>query len=387
MLPGYIALQLPEDTMRPLLISLFLIATSPFGAQSAEANLAFPTVKMTALQAKTLGVETQALMAAGAGLDDGLPALVQVPNEQLHVVAAPLAGLIVALGVAPGQHVKKGQLLARLASPSLLAAERDYLQAAQQAQLAAQAARRDEQLFSEGIIAESRYQRSRSAYQQAAVALDARRQELRLAGVSDSALSTLQKTQRLPAEIKILSPIDGVVLEQGTQVGQRVEAASPIFKIGQTSPLWLDIQVPATLAAQLHEGLSVLVPAVAGSGKVINIGHQINPASQTINVRARLDTGTRKLVPGQMVEAMLSIPSDSTAFRVALSSVVYVEGKAYVFVAEADGFRPLAVKATPQADQRVLLESTALTPNTSIVVKGLAALKSIWLAEKDKKAD
>jgi RND family efflux transporter MFP subunit len=326
-------------------------------------------------------------MAAGSGLDDGLPALVQVPNEQLRIVAAPLAGLIVQLDVAAGQAVKKGQPLARLASPSLLAANRDYLQAAQQAQLAAQAARRDEQLFAEGIIAESRYQSSRSAQQQAALALNARREELRLAGVSDSGLAALQKNQSLPSEVAILAPIDGVVLEQSVQAGQRVEAASPLFKIGQLSPLWLDIQVPALLAPKLQEGLTVLVPSVAGSGKIINIGRQINPASQTISVRARLDTGTRKLLPGQMVEAMLGIPSDSSAFRVALSSVVYVQGQAFVFVAEPNGFRPLAVKATPQADQRVLLESPTLRPDTSIAVRGLASLKSIWLAEKDKKAN
>ena len=370
--------------MQRLLVLFLLIAHV---ASTAEPTATFPVIPITALQAKALGVETQALMAAGAGLDDGLPALVQVPNEQLRVVAAPLAGLIVQIDVAPGQAVKKGQPLARLASPTLLAMQRDYIQAGQQAQLATQAARRDAQLFSEGIIAESRYQGSRSAQQQAAIALGARHEELHLAGVPDSALIALRNNQHLPSEVLILSPMDGVVLEQTAQAGQRVEAASPLFKIGKLSPLWLDIQVPAALATKLQEGLTVLVPSVAGVGKVINVGRQINQASQTINVRARLDTGTRKLLPGQMVEAMLNIPSESAAFRVALSSVVYVDAKTFVFVVEPTGFHPLAVKATPQADQRVLLESPALNANSSIAVKGLASLKSIWLAEKDKKAE
>jgi len=369
--------------MRRLLLPLFLIAAS---ASAVEPATSYPLIPLSAAQARALGVETQALTAAGAGLDDGLPALVQVPNEQLRVVAAPLAGLIVQLDVAPGQSVKKGQPLARLASPALLAAERDYLQAGQQAQLAAQAARRDQQLFAEGIIAESRYQNSRSAQQQAALALDARRAELRQAGVPEGTLTALQKTQQLPGEMTIVAPIDGVVLEQSAQAGQRVEAGSPLFRIGRLSPLWLEIQVPATLATTLREGLDVLVPSVGGSGKVINIGRQINPASQTIVVRARLDTSTRKLLPGQMVEAVLKLPAERAAFRVALSSVIHAEGQAFVLLAEADGFRPLPVRATPQADQRVLLESPALGPDTRIAVKGLAALKSIWLAEKDKKA-
>lgn len=368
--------------LRPLF--LLLIAGT---ACAAETVGALPVIALSAVQAKALGVETQALLAAGAGLDDGLPAQVLVPNEQLRVVAAPLNGLIVQIDVAPGQSVRKGQSLARLASPSLLAIERDYLQAGQQAQLAAQAAQRDEQLFAEGIIAEARYQSSRSAQQQAAVALGARRQELRLAGIPDSTLAALQKNQSLPGEVAIVAPLDGVVLEQSVQAGQRVEAASPLFKVGKLSPLWLEIQVPAKRSLQLHEGLGVTVPAAGASGKVINIGRQINPANQTINVRARLDTGTKKLLPGQMVEATLSIPSEGVAFRVDLSAVIHVDNKPFVFVAEGKGFRPLAVKATAQAEQRVLLESPALGPETRIAVKGLAALKSIWLAEKEQKAE
>ena len=58
-----------------------------------------------------------------------------------------------------------------------------------------------------------------------------------MAGVSDSGLVALQKNQRLPSEVVILAPIDGVVLEQSVQAGQRVEAASPLFKIGKLSPL------------------------------------------------------------------------------------------------------------------------------------------------------
>lgn len=373
--------------MRHLLLHPLLLLLIAGTACAAETAGALPVIPLSAAQAKALGVETQALVAAGAGLDDGLPAQVLVPNEQLRVVAAPLAGLIVRIDAAPGQSVRKGQPLARLASPALLAIERDYLQAGQQARLAAQAARRDEQLFAEGIIAEARYQGSRSAQQQAALTLAAQRQELRLAGVPDSALAALQQKQTLPGEVAIVAPLDGVVLEQHVQAGQRVEAASPLFKVGQLSPLWLEIQVPAKLSPRLREGLGVLVPAAGASGKVINVGRQINPANQTINVRARLDTGTRKLLPGQMVEAALSIPSDGAAFRVGLSSVVHVDNQPFVFVAEGKGFRPLAVKTTAQAEQRVLLESPALGPETRIAVKGLAALKGLWLAEKDQKVE
>lgn len=369
--------------MRLFLLPLFLIATA---ASAADPAADIPLIPVSAQQAKALGIETQGLAAAGSGLATGLPAQVQVPNEQLRIVAAPLAGLVLQLDVAPGQTVRKGQTLARLASPALLGVERDYLQAAQQAQLAAQAAKRDEQLFSEGIIAESRQQASRSNHQQAAVALAARREELRLAGVSDAGFLALQKNRGLPSELSISAPIDGVVLEQSAQAGQRVEAAAPLFKIGKLSPLWIEIQTPAALAAQLREGLTVRVASVGAAGKIINIGRQISAGNQTVSVRARLDSGIDKLSPGQMVEAAIDVVAAPAAaangFRVAQSAVIRVEGKAFVFVAEADGFRPQPVTINGQAGEQVLLQSPALKPDTRIAIKGLASLKGAWLGAK-----
>jgi RND family efflux transporter MFP subunit len=372
--------------MRHFLIPFLLIATAAAAEPAAPPPASFPVIPFTAQQAKALGVETQALAAAGAGLAAGLPAQVVVPNEQLRVVAAPLAGLVVRIDVAPGQAVKKGQALARLASPALLGVERDYLQAAQQAQVAAQAAKRDEQLFSEGIIAEARHQATRSNYQQAAVALAARREELRLAGVSEAALSALQKNRGLPSELLISAPIDGIVLEQSAQAGQRVEAAAPLFRIGKLAPLWVEIQTPAALAAQLREGLPVRIAAVGASGTIINVGRQISAGNQTVSVRARLDTGIDKLSPGQMVEASIDVvantAADSNGFRIAQSAVIRIEGKAFVFVAEAEGFRPQPITVTGQAGEQVLLQSPALKPETRIAVKGLAALKGAWLGAK-----
>lgn len=362
-------------------LRLFLLF--PFLLMAAAALAAeFPTLPIAAGQAKALGIETQGLAAAGAELASGLPAQVLVPNEQLRVVAAPLAGLLVQLEAAPGQTVRKGQALARLASPSLLAAERDYLQAAQQAQLAAQAAKRDEQLFDEGIIAESRQQASRSNYRQAAVALAARREELRLAGVSAAGLAALRKNRSLPSELTIVAPIDGIVLEQSAQPGQRVEAAAPLFKIGKLSPLWLEIQTPAALAAHLREGLPVRVASVGAGGRIINVGRQVGAGNQTVSVRARLDSGIATLSPGQMVEASIDIPADDKGFRVAQSAIVRVDGKAFVFVAQGDGFQPLPVTVGGQAGEQVLLQSPALKPDTRIAVKGLAALKGAWLGAK-----
>ncbi len=369
--------------MRLLLLPILVFSAAVHAAAPAAR---FP---LSADQAGALGIESQAVAVSAAALASSLPARVVVPNEQLRVVAAPLAGMLLQIDVAPGQNVRKGQVLARLASPVLLAAGRDYLQAAQQAQLAAQAATRDAQLFSEGIIAEARNQATQANARQAAVALDARGGELRLAGVSEPALAALRKHSELPSEVALTSPIDGVVLDQFTQAGQRFEAAAALFRIGRLAPLWIEIQTPAALAPQLQAGLAVTIPTSGAQGKVINVGRQTAADSQSVTVRARIDAGAETLSPGQMVEATIAFAAGGDpggTFRIAQSAVVRHQGQAYVFAQETNAFRPLPVEIVGHAGDQVLLRSSALKPEMRLAVKGLAALKAAWLGAPEETA-
>lgn len=334
-------------------------------------------IRLKPEQQRALGIEIRAV-SAGGGAASALPALVVVPNEQLRVVAAPLAGMVSQLLVAPGESVKKGQPLARLASPALLQAEREYLQAVQQAQLANQTATRDAALLEEGIIALARAQASRSAQQQATAALAERREVLRLAGVPDAALASLGKSSQLPSEMTVSAPIDGTVLEQSAAPGQRIEAATPLFRIGRLDPLWLEIQAPAALAPVLREGVGVSVGGTAATGRIINVGRAINASSQTLLLRARIESNATQLVPGQMVEAGLQLPNEGS-FNVPQAAVIRHEGKAWVFVADGENFRPLEVAPVGQAGERVLVKSPTLKPETRIAVRGTSALKASWL--------
>src|SRR5574340_461935 len=126
------------------------------------ATLAADILKVSPEQVKALGVETIALASQAAAEIRGLPAQVVIPNAQLQVVSAPLAGLVERVLVAAHQPVKKGEVLAVLQSPALADLQHTFLQAATQASLARATLQRDEKLYAEGIIAESRLLAARS---------------------------------------------------------------------------------------------------------------------------------------------------------------------------------------------------------------------------------
>lgn len=356
--------------MRSFLVSAILAAGTAIAAPPDDIRLAQE-------QVRALGIETR-LLGDDGGTASDLPATVVVPNEQLRIVAAPLPGMVAQLLVATGESVKRGQPLARLSSPALLQAEREYLQAAQQAQLAAQQAGRDDALLAEGIIAASRAQASRTAQRQAAAALAEKRETLRLAGIPDAAIATLGGRSGLPGEVTVNAPIDGVVLEQSAVPGQRVEAAAPLFRIGRLQPLWLEIQTPADLAIRVRAGMKVGIAGNEASGEVLTVGRAVGAGSQTIMVRARIDRGTERLLPGQMVTASLQLPDDG-AFRIPQAALIRHLGKTWIFVAEAGRFRPIEVTPSGQAGERVLVKGSALKAGMPVAVRGTAALKAAWL--------
>jgi RND family efflux transporter MFP subunit len=305
-----------------------------------------------------------------------LAALVVVPNAQMRVIAAPVGGMVEMLAVAPGSTVKRGQVVAHLASPQALELQRDALQSGSQAQLQQQNLQRDEQLFAEGLIAESRLQSTRAAARQANAQASERRQGLAMAGVSAG---------KLGGPLVLTAPIDGVVLEQGAQLGQRVEAATLIYRIARLSPLWLEIQAPQEIAAGLREGMSIKLARQAISGKLISIGRAVDAASQTILLRASVTQGAEQLNPGQVVEVEIageaSGPTENTVHTLPASALLRHQGATLVFVrspGKESSFLARPVRIIKQSGDSIQVEG--LKADEVVVTQGVSSLKSMLTA-------
>lgn len=334
-------------------------------------------IKLNATQAQAMGVETVSLAASAASAGKGLPARVAIPNNQLQIVSAPVAGLIESMSAAPGQAVKKGQVLARLQSPGLVEIQRGFLQAATQAQLARENLNRDEKLFKEGIIAESRQLAAKSREIEASAALSERRQALRLAGLSEAAIQRLEKNHSLSGGVEIVAPLNGVVLEQMAVAGQRTEAAAPLFKVARLDLLWLEIQAPIAQIAHVQVGADISVPAYQAKGKVVHVGRGVEEGSQTVTVRAEVRQGAENLRPGQFVEAVLAADGNGKHWHVPNAALVRLRDQSFVFMQTATGFRAKVVKLEGEAADSSIITGD-FKGDERIAVRGTASLKAMW---------
>lgn len=340
-------------------------------------------IKLTPTQIKSLGVETSPLTRHAGSLSPGMPASVVIPDGQTRIVAAPVAGLVLAALAAEGEPVRRGQVLARLSSPELIGLQGGLAQAASALDLARDSARRDEGLLREGIIPESRARASAAALAQARAALNAQRAALRAQGLNAAAIARAERGEAYASEIALAAPISGVVIARQALPGSRVEAATALYSVASLSPLWLEIDAPADVAARVKAGMRVELPGRHLQGVVLRVLPAAG-AAQTVRIRARLDNPGNGLRAGQSVAARIEGLGGGQEWRVPVKALARDAGKSYVFVRRADGFEAREVKVLSQSASMVSLEGD-FRDGELVATAGIAALKSAWLGAEDAK--
>lgn len=343
-------------------LALALLALT---ASAADERIAISPAQQT-----RAGVVTATLSSLTAATAVRLPTQVIVPPAQVEVISAPVPALVVAIRAAYGESVRKGQVLATLRAPQLLELQRELGNARAQAALASENLRRDESLHAEGIIAANRLAATRATEQQATLLLAERRQTLALAGGGEGALS---------GSSTLRAPFDAVVLEAAAQPGSRVDALTPLFKLGRLAPLWLEIQASPAQAAGIAAGDPVSIPGCAQPGRVILVAPHIQAASQSLLIRAEFSRPDGCIKPAQYTQAEIAPLRAPAAgsWRLPAAAVVRHQGQAWVFAALDGGFRPLAVKVLEES-AGVVLVAADLPPTTRLAVKGVAAIKAVW---------
>jgi cobalt-zinc-cadmium efflux system membrane fusion protein len=339
---------------------------------------------LTEAQVRAAGIETQPVEPeAGVG-EIVVPGVVTVPPQQLRIVAAPAAGLVETLLVAPDEDVKEGDPIATLKSSDLVESQRAFLHALSEANLASEKLRRDEQLFKEKIIAERRLIVTRAEAAQARAALDERAQILALAGMTDGEISGLRKERKLASSLLVRAPIGGTILQRHGTTGERVQASAPLVTIARLDPIWVNLQVPLSRAVALDSVEKVHLPSAGLEGRLIRVGHTVDSATQSVTAVAEFRPGRSPLRPGQAVQAILRVRGGGASqWRVPADAVVSHRNYNWVFLRVPEGFRAVPVTLVSETPQYASVQG-ALKAGEKVATRGLLTLLA-ELAEIESK--
>ncbi len=304
---------------------------------------------------------------------------VVVPNQALDVISMPATGIVQSIDINTLDSVKAGQTIARIYSAQLIELEREYLQASSRHQVAAQRQLRDDALYAEGIIPESRAQDSRSQAMQAQVEMTQRAQSLRLIGMSEAALNKLKSSQQLSAQMALSAPAAGSVVTLKASPGQRMEAGEPIATIAREGKRWIELQANRQQAEMVSVGDAITVKGCDAQGRIAAIGGQVNSANQSVLIRADLKTAPACLRPNQFAEVQVQAKGHAiNGIAVPAAAVIKHGQQDMVFVSGPKGFVATPIHIVGRDGTQVRVDQ-GLTPGQQIAVGGLSLLKGAWM--------
>ena len=296
-------------------------------------------------------------------------------NENAYAeVGSPVSARVVRLAAAPGQVVRRGQVLAELQSQELGEIRGEYREAQARVGLARQALERKRGLALERIAPQREVQEAEAELRTAEASLQGARSELQALGAPPGGGAD-------GSRFALRAPISGTVIERSVVAGQVTEPAKALFKVGNLSVLWLTAHASERDAVRVRPGSQarVAIPALPGAsltGRVALVGSQVEVSSRTIPVRIELANLAGVLRPGMSATVWLPVGEGSPVIAVPVAALQRLEEKWCVFIPRAPGvFEARAVGRGRDLGGEVEIVSGLKTGET-VVVEGAFLLKA-----------
>jgi len=239
-----------------------------------------------------------------------------VSATQGAVVAAELAGVVSRINFQNGGEAKKGDVLISLDASSeeaqLRTSEADL-------ELARANLARTRDLAARKVVSKSELDAAESAFGQKQ-------------GSVDNMRAMMGKKQ-------VRAPFDGQLGIRQVNVGQSIEARTPIVALTALDPVYMDFALPQQELSKLSPNLQVTVrtDAVPGKefkGKLTAINSMVDPVTRNVLLQATLANPERVLRPGMFAKVDVVLPQKQKTLVVPGSAISYAPYGDSVFLIE-----------------------------------------------------
>lgn len=316
------------------------------------------------------------------------------PNENaLANITTLVRGRVAEVHADLGQMVKAKQLLAVLHSGDLGLAQSAYLKARARRHVAEQAYQRAQFLYKEKVIGQAEAQRREGEM----ISIRAEAQEalegLRLLGMDDKEIRSLERTQTIRSQVPIVAPFAGRVIARDLTKGELVETTHKLFVVADLSMVWVvanvsekDVSYVQRATAVPNQPVEVSVAAYPNDmfkGTVAYVGDVLDTATRTMQVRLVLENSSGRLKPEMFATIRVSSEPAADVLVVPEAAVQHDRDRSFVFVQKEPGvFESRTIKLGEK--NGTFAEILDGVQEGEVVVKeGAFTLKSELLKPKD----
>lgn len=177
----------------------------------------------------------------------------------------------------------------------------------------------------------------------------AARQRLRLMGMSDGLIASVERSGRPNGVVTITTPISGVIQTLDARAGVTLGMGQTLAQVSGLGTVWLNAAVPEARAGDVRIGQSASAtlasfPGESFSGRVIAVLPTAQADSRTLTVRIELPNRGGRLRPGMFASVALGGDTQS-ALLVPSEAVIRTGKRTLVMLAAGDGrYHPAEVR-------------------------------------------
>lgn len=350
-------------------------------AQIANQSYPFLWVKeegkiaLTDQQITESNISTQTVSSAKIKHLAILPGEIRFNEDKTAHIVPRLAGVVESVNANLGQQVKKGHVLAVIASTALSEQRSELLSAEKRLELARSTYAREKRLWEAKISAEQDYLQARQVMSEAEIALHNAQQKLIALGAN----SKVSKNSGELNRYEIRAPFDGMVIEKHISLGEAVKDDASIFVISDLSTVWAEIIVSAKDLDVIRVGEQVTIKATAlestATGTVSYVGALMGEQTRTAKARVTLANPQMAWRPGLFINVEVTANEKEVPIAVTADAIQHVNDKPTVFVRVPGGFIPQPV-TTGLADDNFVEIVQGLKSDTQYAVNGSFVIKS-----------
>ena len=189
---------------------------------------------------------------------------------------------------------------------------------------------RAQRLVSQGVIAKAEFDSADAAYKVAEGRHQDAYEEIRnRQGILAQRRSELALARQQLKDTAVLAPIDGIVQEKRTSVGEFLAAGAPVVNIVRMDPLRLRAQIPERESHAVHTGQDVRVTVEGDTnvyvGKIMRLSPVIAEQNRMLVVEADV-RNNGKLRPGSFAHAEIVTNDAKMAVTVPNNAIVNFAG-------------------------------------------------------------
>lgn len=285
-----------------------------------------------------IGLRTAHVTKGPIGASWRTVARVQVDPTRVRQINVKVEGFVEKIFVDfVGQTVRKGQPLFSIYSPSLLAAQNEYLLA---------------------LETKEAMTRAGAAAENGDTLVSSARRRLELWDVPEGEIQRLSQTRTPLKSLTMRSPIAGVVTAKNVVQGARINSGEAPYEVTDLGSVWVMADAYESDLARIRVGMkaTLTLPAYPNRsfpGKVAFIEPLLDPQTRTIKVHAHFKNSTRELKPEMFGEVALEGPKQE-GLRIPHDAVIRAGTKDIVFLAKGEGrFEPRIVTLGSQHGNEV----------------------------------